>query len=210
MEAPHTCTTCGKVYKSKTNLARHTRVHTGERPYTCSICQRAFIENSSLKRHMRTHSEETPYKCRACKQSFKSKLALTKHLRMHTSEGSYPCLSCDKSFTQRTDLSKHFVTAHSVKTLYRCSICNEYVSNLLRHSGSHKFQTKPEQLANVPNFNDPQSEHHKMTSRGPSNTAKSEIPTGKCSSLNDSNMIGLHNEDNPYVIHIKTEEEDRD
>ena len=210
METLQKCKTCEKAFPLK--KTRHIIIHSDKHLYRCAFCEKCFSNNSNLSRHrknihMTKDSDETPYKCRACKKSFTSKLALTRHLRMHTSEGSYPCLSCDKSFTERIDLTKHFVTAHSVKTLYQCSICNEYFSNLLKHMGSHKIKTESEQLADVPNFNDLQSEIHKVTSRGLSNKTQSEILTGKYSSLNDATLTGLHNADNPYIIHIKTEED---
>ncbi|WAR18119.1 ZN888-like protein [Mya arenaria] len=54
------CKSCGKEYKWRSDMARHVRIHTGEKPFKCSVCQKAFALKSNLKSHMFTHFVARP------------------------------------------------------------------------------------------------------------------------------------------------------
>ena len=44
---------CGKQFSVKTSLARHIKIHTGEREqHQCGFCQKIFLSKGSLARHM--------------------------------------------------------------------------------------------------------------------------------------------------------------
>jgi hypothetical protein len=47
----HVCHVCSKRFVRPAELARHIRVHTGERPYSCSKCPRTFKHNFEMKKH---------------------------------------------------------------------------------------------------------------------------------------------------------------
>jgi uncharacterized Zn-finger protein len=49
------CSLCGKIFKIKSQLLDHIRVHTGERPFSCHTCKSAFKTKCDLKRHERIH-----------------------------------------------------------------------------------------------------------------------------------------------------------
>eukprot|EP01084_Bolivina_argentea_P022461 41749_1 len=101
------CKQCGKMLKSKSNLKRHMRTHTGYKPYSCDICGKAFCQSGTLTVHRRTHTGEKPYKCDICNKSFGTSGTLKNHQRIHTGERPYQCELCLKRFTQAGSLSTH-------------------------------------------------------------------------------------------------------
>ena len=55
VKKPYQCGHCGKCFKSKTELDRHERTHTGEEPYKCRSCDRTFKSSSYVRKHEKTH-----------------------------------------------------------------------------------------------------------------------------------------------------------
>ncbi|NWU03637.1 XFIN protein, partial [Urocynchramus pylzowi] len=54
--APNTCSECGKIFSHKSALAKHRKIHSGDRPHACPDCGKGFIQRSDLAIHRRVHT----------------------------------------------------------------------------------------------------------------------------------------------------------
>ncbi|GMS90303.1 hypothetical protein PENTCL1PPCAC_12478, partial [Pristionchus entomophagus] len=78
-----TCDCCSYNCASRTALAIHMCVHTGERPHKCSHCSDRFVSSSFLKNHIRIVHGLKQYACPLCEEKFDRLSQLTIHKRNH-------------------------------------------------------------------------------------------------------------------------------
>lgn len=113
-ERPFICTLCNKGFCRRSDLKKHTIVHTGVRPFSCSVCSKSFSRNTNLTKHMRIHSGIKPHVCQKCPKSFTTYADLIRHQRAHSEIKPHRCTKCPSSFTRKDKLQKHYLS-HSRK-----------------------------------------------------------------------------------------------
>ncbi len=134
----NTCHICNKQFSSKSNLSRHTRIHSWEKPFYCNLCDKTFSRKSYLTQHKKVHTDDKPYSCDECGKSFSVNSHLTNHRRIHSGQKPYSCDHCEKSFTQVSSLQVH-IKSHTGEKPFSCKLCDKHYftcSELTRHDKS--------------------------------------------------------------------------
>ncbi|XP_049277581.1 zinc finger protein 345-like [Anopheles funestus] len=89
------CKQCGRIFKQRSNLRRHQRLHTmNAMPYKCDMCDKSFSQLSTMNAHRRVHTGEKPYKCELCGKSFQHTSTKNRHVRSHYKPSSKLFLAC--------------------------------------------------------------------------------------------------------------------
>jgi uncharacterized Zn-finger protein len=125
----YACPTCHKIFKEKSNLVVHIRIHSGLRPFKCTECAKSFHGSDALKRHMRTHTGEKPYICTECGKAFRGQNNLKQHMRIHTGEKPFQCPDCPKLFSRPDHLRNHS-QVHSKERPFLCLQCGKTFKGL--------------------------------------------------------------------------------
>ncbi len=164
-ERPHRCPTCGKAFKTKSNLNQHRRTHQGA-TIVCPLCSSNSSSSSSsnggddqpprrftasgYRYHLLTHQAGARrHRCPHCSRCFLQNKLLQKHLRSrHSAERNFRCAHCPAAFKRKDHLDRHAADTHCAllgAKLFECSVCAaRFVSQLrLRQHErqTHKVQT---------------------------------------------------------------------
>lgn len=106
-DKPYNCPQCERTFARRSDLRKHTVVHTGIKPYTCTVCSKSFSRNTNLSKHMRIHSGQKPFVCSKCPKTFFSKGDLTRHTVIHSDQKPFHCNFCSLTFGRKDKLLKH-------------------------------------------------------------------------------------------------------
>ncbi|XP_059612839.1 zinc finger protein 436-like [Phlebotomus argentipes] len=106
-EKPYICSTCNKGFGRRSDLKKHTIVHTGVRPFSCPVCNKNFSRNTNLTKHLRIHSGLKPHVCSRCPRSFTTHTDLMRHQQVHSGVRPFRCSKCPATFTRRDKMLHH-------------------------------------------------------------------------------------------------------
>ncbi|KAI5714357.1 hypothetical protein M8J76_015856 [Diaphorina citri] len=135
----HECPTCGKKWRTVSELNAHIQTHSDLRPFVCEICGQGYKMKKALLVHVGMHSGIHPFTCHFCNKSFTQKIGLVKHLNIHNGTKKYQCHLCGKSFIHHTSYKFHQLV-HSGERNVKCDICGLALttkSHLNRHMLVH-------------------------------------------------------------------------
>lgn len=133
------CSVCSKVFIRKETLAKHSKIHSGNKPYKCEICSHDFTQNVHLKVHMRKHTGSRPFQCSECTKSFIDSTALAKHIEYeacNTDNCLYHCKICDKLHYYLGSVKQHLRKKHDIRE-------EDVEKNILKSERTPKRKTPP-------------------------------------------------------------------
>uniref|UniRef100_A0A8D8PYL6 Zinc finger protein with KRAB and SCAN domains 8 n=1 Tax=Cacopsylla melanoneura TaxID=428564 RepID=A0A8D8PYL6_9HEMI len=118
----HECPTCGKKWRTVSELNAHKQTHSDLRPFVCEICGQGYKMRKALLVHVGMHNGIHPFTCSYCNKSFTQKVGLEKHMYIHTQTRRFQCDLCGKGFIHLKSYQIHKMI-HSGERHIKCQVC---------------------------------------------------------------------------------------
>ena len=81
------CHICAKIFKHKSSLSRHRKIHQQYHAFICGKCGKSFARKDSLLKHRRKiicdEVKETEWQCAHCSKRYTIKSSYVRHKKSH-------------------------------------------------------------------------------------------------------------------------------
>ncbi|VVC94790.1 unnamed protein product [Leptidea sinapis] len=138
LDKRYSCIVCGKYFMFPSKLARHNRVHTGEKPYSCDICGKTKPRNELYQ----TMNAQLTIPCNKSEITSNQSCDPKRPEKTHLGKKYYSNNVSETTYYRAGDLNRHNNVLHTVKKSHSIDI-NKTISLYTKRlkDTKHNIQT---------------------------------------------------------------------